>query len=87
MMATAGFFRLMPDLPKVFWRYPISYLNYMAWGLQVKFLSPKSYTINFFKIIHLVYYPTYNISSNKETIFEKYKLTRNISDFEILNFD
>ncbi|KAH0713934.1 hypothetical protein KY289_009893 [Solanum tuberosum] len=34
MMASAGFFRLMPDLPKVFWRYPISYLNYMAWGLQ-----------------------------------------------------
>ncbi|KAL3324649.1 hypothetical protein AABB24_038659 [Solanum stoloniferum] len=34
MMASAGFFRLMPDLPKVFWRYPISYVNYMAWGLQ-----------------------------------------------------
>lgn len=34
MMASAGFFRLMPDLPKVFWTYPISYVNYMAWGLQ-----------------------------------------------------
>ncbi|KAK4358900.1 hypothetical protein RND71_021129 [Anisodus tanguticus] len=34
MMASAGFFRLIPDLPKVFWRYPISYVNYMAWALQ-----------------------------------------------------
>lgn len=40
MMASAGFFRLMPDLPKVFWTYPISYVNYMAWGLQVKFICP-----------------------------------------------
>ncbi|CAI9091247.1 OLC1v1026217C2 [Oldenlandia corymbosa var. corymbosa] len=37
MMATAGFFRPLPELPKVFWRYPISYINYMAWGLQVIF--------------------------------------------------
>ncbi|XP_057797819.1 ABC transporter G family member 15-like isoform X2 [Salvia miltiorrhiza] len=34
MMATAGFFRLLPDLPTVFWKYPISYINYMAWALQ-----------------------------------------------------
>ncbi|XP_042008315.1 ABC transporter G family member 12-like isoform X2 [Salvia splendens] len=34
MMATAGFFRLLPDLPLIFWKYPISYINYMAWGLQ-----------------------------------------------------
>ncbi|KAL8545124.1 hypothetical protein ACS0TY_005353 [Phlomoides rotata] len=34
MMATAGFFRPFPDLPKIFWTYPVSYLNYMAWGLQ-----------------------------------------------------
>ncbi|KAL2238593.1 UNVERIFIED_CONTAM: ABC transporter G family member 15 [Sesamum indicum] len=34
MMASAGFFRLFPDLPKVFWRYPVSYINYMAWALQ-----------------------------------------------------
>lgn len=31
----AGFFRLMPDLPVFFWQYPISYMNYMAWALQV----------------------------------------------------
>lgn len=36
MMATAGFFRLLPELPKPFWRYPISYINFMSWGLQVK---------------------------------------------------
>lgn len=35
MMMTAGFFRLLPDLPKVFWRYPISYLGYGSWSLQV----------------------------------------------------
>nr|GLL43345.1 ABC transporter G family member 15-like [Ipomoea trifida] len=34
MMASAGFFRLLPDLPKVFWRYPVSYVNYMSWALQ-----------------------------------------------------
>ncbi|CAI9781290.1 unnamed protein product [Fraxinus pennsylvanica] len=34
MMATSGFFRLPNDLPKPFWRYPISYINYMAWALQ-----------------------------------------------------
>ena len=35
MMMTAGYFRQIPDLPKFFWRYPISYINYGAWGLQV----------------------------------------------------
>jgi len=35
MMMTAGYFRRIPDLPKFFWRYPISYINYGAWGLQV----------------------------------------------------
>lgn len=55
MMASAGFFRLMPDLPKVFWRYPISYINYMAWGLQVKSLCPKNYTINFSKYTHVLH--------------------------------
>ncbi|ERN00275.1 ABC transporter G family member 15 isoform X2 [Amborella trichopoda] len=34
LMMTAGFFRLLPDLPKPFWRYPISYLSYGSWGLQ-----------------------------------------------------
>ncbi|XP_071700232.1 ABC transporter G family member 12 [Rutidosis leptorrhynchoides] len=34
MMMTAGFFRLLPDLPKIFWRYPVSYVNFMSWALQ-----------------------------------------------------
>ncbi|KAI9074854.1 hypothetical protein K1719_043162 [Acacia pycnantha] len=34
MMMTSGYFRLRPDLPKVFWRYPILYINFGAWGLQ-----------------------------------------------------
>ncbi|CAI9106280.1 OLC1v1005402C3 [Oldenlandia corymbosa var. corymbosa] len=34
MMMTAGFFRLLPDLPKIFWRYPVSFLSYGSWSLQ-----------------------------------------------------
>lgn len=34
MMMTAGFFRLLPDLPKPFWRYPVSFIGYGAWSLQ-----------------------------------------------------
>ncbi|KAK3205238.1 hypothetical protein Dsin_019284 [Dipteronia sinensis] len=34
MMMTAGFFRLLPDLPKIFWRYPVSYVNHATWALQ-----------------------------------------------------
>ncbi|KZV39222.1 ABC-2 type transporter family protein isoform 1 [Dorcoceras hygrometricum] len=34
MMATSGFFRRLPELPRPFWRYPVSYINYMTWGLQ-----------------------------------------------------
>ncbi|KAG2674838.1 hypothetical protein I3760_13G155700 [Carya illinoinensis] len=33
-MMTSGFFRLLSDLPKPFWRYPVSYLSYGSWGLQ-----------------------------------------------------
>lgn len=39
MMASAGFFRLLPDLPKVFWRYPVSYVNYMSWALQASLIN------------------------------------------------
>lgn len=35
MMLTAGFFRLLPDLPKPIWRYPLSYISYGSWALQV----------------------------------------------------
>ncbi|GAB4835246.1 ABC transporter G member 12 [Ancistrocladus abbreviatus] len=34
MMMTSGFFRLLPDLPKPFWRYPISFMSYGSWALQ-----------------------------------------------------
>lgn len=34
LMMTSGFFRLLPDLPKPFWRYPISFLSYGSWGIQ-----------------------------------------------------
>lgn len=34
LMMTSGFFRLLPDLPKPVWRYPISYLSFGSWALQ-----------------------------------------------------
>ncbi|XP_010269756.1 PREDICTED: ABC transporter G family member 15-like [Nelumbo nucifera] len=34
LMMTSGFFRLLRDLPKPFWRYPISYVNFCSWALQ-----------------------------------------------------
>lgn len=35
MMMTSGFFRLLSDLPKPVWRYPISYVSYGSWAIQV----------------------------------------------------
>ncbi|CAM8969575.1 unnamed protein product [Rhodiola kirilowii] len=34
MVMTAGFFRSLADMPKPFWRYPISYINFETWALQ-----------------------------------------------------
>ncbi|XP_078435360.1 ABC transporter G family member 15-like [Wolffia australiana] len=34
MMMTSGFFRLLRDLPKPVWRYPMSYISYGSWALQ-----------------------------------------------------
>lgn len=34
LMMTSGFFRLLPDLPKLFWRYPVSYMSYGSWAIQ-----------------------------------------------------
>ncbi|KAL2329214.1 hypothetical protein Fmac_022641 [Flemingia macrophylla] len=34
MMMTSGFFRLLSDLPKPVWRYPISYISYGSWAIQ-----------------------------------------------------
>jgi divalent metal cation (Fe/Co/Zn/Cd) transporter len=49
MMMTSGFFRLLSDLPKPVWRYPISYISYGAWAIQVIFilLFCKIYVLNF----------------------------------------
>jgi hypothetical protein len=38
MMLTSGFFRLLPELPKIFWKYPVSYIVYGSWGLKVQLL-------------------------------------------------
>ncbi|PNT71605.1 hypothetical protein BRADI_2g31910v3 [Brachypodium distachyon] len=34
MMLTSGFFRLLPELPRIFWKYPVSYIVYGSWGLK-----------------------------------------------------
>ncbi|CAA6668973.1 unnamed protein product [Spirodela intermedia] len=36
MMMTSGFFRLLRDLPKPIWRYPISYISYGSWPCSYK---------------------------------------------------
>lgn len=33
-MLVSGFFRLPDDMPKAFWRYPMSYLSFHFWALQ-----------------------------------------------------
>uniref|UniRef100_A0A7N0TG00 ABC-2 type transporter transmembrane domain-containing protein n=1 Tax=Kalanchoe fedtschenkoi TaxID=63787 RepID=A0A7N0TG00_KALFE len=34
-MLVSGFFRLPNDIPKPFWRYPMSYISFHFWALQV----------------------------------------------------
>ncbi|KAL9673770.1 hypothetical protein QQ045_030032 [Rhodiola kirilowii] len=33
-MLVSGFFRLPNDIPKIFWRYPMSYISFHFWALQ-----------------------------------------------------
>lgn len=35
-MLVSGYFRLPNDIPKPFWRYPMSYISFHFWALQVK---------------------------------------------------
>ncbi|ONH95200.1 hypothetical protein PRUPE_7G056400 [Prunus persica] len=37
MMMPSLLFRRLVDLPKIFWRYPMSYLSYAAWSIQGQF--------------------------------------------------
>ncbi|XP_015898029.2 ABC transporter G family member 15-like [Ziziphus jujuba] len=34
MMMSSEIFRPLPDLPKFFWRYPMSYISFASWALQ-----------------------------------------------------
>ncbi|KAI4348676.1 hypothetical protein L6164_009372 [Bauhinia variegata] len=36
MMMPSNIFRRLVDLPKFFWRYPMSYLSYVVWSIQYK---------------------------------------------------
>jgi cbb3-type cytochrome oxidase subunit 1 len=35
-MLVSGYFRLPNDIPKPVWRYPMSYISFHFWALQVK---------------------------------------------------
>jgi hypothetical protein len=41
-MLVAGFFRLVDDLPKPVWRYPLSYIGFDMYALQVQKKSSSS---------------------------------------------
>lgn len=32
----SGLYRPLPDLPKFFWRYPMAYISFTSWAVQVK---------------------------------------------------
>ncbi|TXG70343.1 hypothetical protein EZV62_005278 [Acer yangbiense] len=34
MMMASEIFKLLPDLPKFFWRYPMSYISFASWAIQ-----------------------------------------------------
>ena len=39
-MLVAGYFRLPGDIPKPVWKYPVTYMSFDFWALQVmEFLS------------------------------------------------
>jgi len=40
-MLVAGFFRLPNDLPKAVWRYPMSYIGFHMYALQVREKRPR----------------------------------------------
>jgi hypothetical protein len=40
-MLVSGYFRLPHDIPKPFWRYPMSYISFHYWALQVKKIYQK----------------------------------------------
>ncbi|KOM38754.1 hypothetical protein LR48_Vigan03g213600 [Vigna angularis] len=37
MMVPSNVFRSLADIPKFFWRYPMSYLSYITWSIQGQF--------------------------------------------------
>jgi hypothetical protein len=53
-MLVAGFFRLPNDLPKAVWRYPMSYIGFHGYALQVSQTSPS--TIDLLVIIDFKFF-------------------------------
>lgn len=45
-MLVSGYFRLPNDIPKPFWRYPMSYISFHFWALQVKYYMYNHWLIN-----------------------------------------
>uniref|UniRef100_A0A0R0KR27 ABC transporter domain-containing protein n=1 Tax=Glycine max TaxID=3847 RepID=A0A0R0KR27_SOYBN len=40
MMMSSQLVRPLHDIPKIFWRYPMSYLSFTTWAVQVQCVSP-----------------------------------------------
>lgn len=51
-MLVSGYFRLPNDIPKPVWRYPMSYISFHFWALQVNSLS---YLVYFICLQQLLY--------------------------------
>ena len=46
-MLVSGYFRLPYDIPKPFWRYPMQYISFHYWALQVNSVPHRSREIQY----------------------------------------
>ena len=51
-MLVSGFFRLPYDIPKPLWRYPMSYISFHFWAVQVNFWERKNLIPNWKQAYH-----------------------------------
>lgn len=74
-MLVSGYFRLPKDIPKPVWRYPMSYISFHFWALQVGTQGTSGSVI--FIINHLFFFwPPKD--SNLELILEEISLLNSL---------
>ena len=49
-MLVSGYFRLPKDIPKPVWRYPMSYISFHYWALQVNKFGVCLFSISYIHI-------------------------------------